>query len=449
MKKNFHEIRDPIHTFIRMDSDERRVVDSRPFQRLRYIHQLATSYLLYPGANHTRFEHSLGVMELASRVFNIITAPFVNEQARDMLPELGEQKSIDYWHRVLRVAALCHDLGHLPFSHAAERELLPDGWDHERLTAEIIRCNEMKEIWDSMTPPLRADDIVKVAIGPRKAHSEIFTNWEAILAEIIVGDAFGVDRMDYLLRDSYHAGVLYGKFDHYRLIDTLRILPYSLPDKEDSSEDDQKGVTLGELMLGVEEGGLHSAEALLLARYFMFSQVYCHPIRRMYDIHLKDFLKAWLPNGYFKVDVEELLDITDIEVTAGLRKAARNSEHPACHYAQHLIERRHFKVLYEHNPEDIEANPDAVDAVYDAACGEFGDDNIKMDKYAQEGPGPDFPVLNRNQQVVSSLALSQTLPSLPLVGIGFVFAAPDILGNALKWLKSRKADIIGLKEETL
>ena len=75
MPKFIHEIRDPIHNFIRIDSNERKVLDSRPFQRLRYIHQLGLTYLVYPGATHRRFEHSLGVMELAGRVYDIITNP--------------------------------------------------------------------------------------------------------------------------------------------------------------------------------------------------------------------------------------------------------------------------------------------------------------------------------------------------------------------------------------
>lgn len=74
MAKIFHEIRDPIHSFIRLDSDEIKILNSRPFQRLRHIHQLAMTYLVYPGATHRRFEHSLGVMELATRIYDTITA---------------------------------------------------------------------------------------------------------------------------------------------------------------------------------------------------------------------------------------------------------------------------------------------------------------------------------------------------------------------------------------
>ena len=73
MTKLSHEVRDPVHQFIRFNDQERRVIDSAPVQRLRHIHQLATTYLLYPGATHRRFEHSLGVMELAGRVFDVIT----------------------------------------------------------------------------------------------------------------------------------------------------------------------------------------------------------------------------------------------------------------------------------------------------------------------------------------------------------------------------------------
>ena len=78
MSKNIHEIRDPIHVFVRLDSDERKVLNSRCFQRLRHIHQLALTYLVYPGATHKRFEHSLGVMELAARVYDVVTNPLNN-----------------------------------------------------------------------------------------------------------------------------------------------------------------------------------------------------------------------------------------------------------------------------------------------------------------------------------------------------------------------------------
>jgi len=317
MSKTFHEIRDPIHVFIKLDSHERRVLDSRPFQRLRSIHQLALTYLIYPGASHKRFEHSLGVMELAGRVFDVLTAESASDDIKKHLPQLADPDGLRYWRKVLRMAALCHDIGHLPFSHAAEKELLPDGWDHERMTRELLLSKEMREIWESLTPPLRAEDIVKLALGPKKAADLQFNDWEAILSEIIIGDAFGVDRMDYLLRDSYHTGVTYGRFDHYRLIDTLRILP--MPP---SNEQEEQSF---EPTLGVDVGGLHAAEALLLARYFMFTQVYFHPVRRIYDIHLKDYLQNWLPEGRFSTAVDAHMSLTDNEIISALRKAAHDT----------------------------------------------------------------------------------------------------------------------------
>ena len=228
MPKSIHEVRDPIHIFIRFNGTEREILNSRPFQRLRHIHQLAMSYLVYPGATHRRFEHSLGVMELASRVFDVITAPdAVRLEVRELIPEFGSHGGphlLYYWRQVLRMAALCHDLGHLPFSHAAEEELLPEGWNHERLTREIILSPHMQEYWETIK--IWPEDIVKLALGPTKARDLQFSAWETILAEIIVGDSFGVDRMDYLLRDSHHTGVAYGRFDHYRLIDTMRAVTH-------------------------------------------------------------------------------------------------------------------------------------------------------------------------------------------------------------------------------
>ena len=313
--KQHHEIRDPIHDFVRLDSDERLALDSGPVQRLRHVHQLAMSYLVYPGAAHRRFEHSLGVMEFAGRVFDVISA---DDNIRDSFGDAsfeirGDRKG--YWRKVLRMAALCHDIGHLPFSHAAEKELLPVGWDHERITADLIEGEELSKVWQSMKPPLDPGDIVKIAVGPEKMKAAGFSNWETLLSEVISGDALGVDRMDYLLRDSHHVGVAYGKFDHHRLVDTMRVLPASRQSDEPT--------------LGVESGGLHSAEALLLARYFMFMQVYHHRVRVAYDFHLQQFLQEWLPCGRFSTDTDEHQQLTDNEVFSEISRAARTLQPPA------------------------------------------------------------------------------------------------------------------------
>lgn len=435
MIKDNHEIRDPIHVFVRLDTDERKVLDSRPFQRLRHIHQLGTTYLLYPGATHRRFEHSLGVMELASRVFDVITADEnIHDKIRDIIPNKDKKT---YWRRVLRMAALCHDLGHLPFSHAAETELLPTGWVHERMTAKIIRSKEMKEIWeDKLTIPLKTEQIVKVALGPKDAVKLglEFDTWETILSEIITGDTFGVDRMDYLLRDSLHIGVAYGKFDHYRLIDTLRILPKS-EDEESSTEP----------TLGLTNGGIQSAEALLWARYFMFSQVYFHPVRRIYDIHLQDFLQNWLEGGKFSIDIEDFLRMTDNEIIVEMQKAVFDNKHPGHIHAKRIIEHKHFKVLYECTPADREININAGKAVYKAACAKFGAEFVRYDRYPGKGGSYFFPVLHRGK-ILTSTELSGTLKKTPVVATDFVFIDRTYLTAAVKWFETEHDNIISKLE---
>ena len=422
----YHEIRDPVHEFIRLDSEERAVLDSRPVQRLRNVHQLAMEYLVYPGATHKRFEHSLGVMELASRVYDtIIRGDLVNDEVRRLFREdIGNEDRRRYWRRVLRMAALCHDIGHLPYSHAAESELLPQGWTHETITAELIRSPEMKEIWQGVTPPLRTEDVVKLAVGQAKLPDETFTDWEAVLSEIIVSDAFGADRMDYLLRDSLHAGVGYGKFDHHRLIDTMRILP-----KEHGSE---------EPTLGLKWDGLRTAEALLLARYWMFDQVYLHPVRRAYDIHLKDFLHEWLPQGRFPTLTEEFLGLTDTEVLAAIRQEAiEGSAH-----AKRIAERQHFKVIYSRDPEDLKISPEPGRAIWLGVIQEFGEYAARLDSYTSSVGPFDFPVLQSDGRITSSSFLSDLLSRIPNAAIDFVFADPDIRDEARKYVIERREDLL-------
>lgn len=440
LTKVWHEIRDPVHVFIRLDSNEREVLNSRPVQRLRHIHQLALSYLVYPGATHKRFEHSLGVMELAGKVYDVVTSPqALTDQVRDSLPAIQDDDERAYWRRVVRMAALCHDIGHLPFSHAAESELLPEGWSHEQITKELILSEEMRSIWNSITPPLRPEDVAKIAVGPRKARELTFSTWEAILAEIIVGDAFGVDRMDYLLRDSLHAGVAYGRFDHHRLIDTLRILP--VPPSDDTES------VGGEPTLGVEEGGIQAAEALLLARYLMYSQVYVHPVRRIYDIHLKDFLKDWLKDGVFHPDIGSHLCMTDNEVTAAMLSAAYDPQSPGHDPARRIICREHFRVLYERHPQDVQQNPEAGKAVFESAKRQFGSDAVRHDDYRQPGGEPNFPVLMRDGRIVSSMSISETLHSLPLVAVDYVFVKPELREEAEQWLRGNREEIIQVRGE--
>jgi uncharacterized protein len=441
LAKNTHEIRDPIHVFIKLDSQERSVLDSPPFQRLRCIHQLAMTFLVYPGATHRRFEHSLGVMELSGRVYDIITDPEnLNDEIRDLFSQVQDKDAQRYWRRVLRLAALCHDIGHLPFSHAAE-DLFPEGWDHEEMTRIIILGPGMQAIWSSMRPKPEPEDIVKLALGPKKAPDLDFSDWETLLAEIIVGNAFGVDRMDYLLRDSLHTGVAYGRFDHFRLIDTLRILPPPAHGDE--------GEKSSEPYIGVEAGGLQSAEAWLLARYFMFSQVYFHPIRRIYDIHLKDFLIEWLEGGCYPTETERFFEFTDAEIVSAMRKAARDAGHPGHIHAKRIIERDHFHVLHEGLLSDIIASGGVMKGkqIADAAASQFGPENVRYDAYTPKHGRIEFPVRERDGSVVSSLAKSQALSNIPGAAFEYIFVDKAILNEAAEWYQSNKDELMVVSEE--
>ena len=442
MTKSIHEVRDPIHGFIRLDSQERKIVDSWPFQRLRHIHQLALTHLVYPGGTHKRFEHSLGVMELAARVFDVVTSQEnlvdLSELTRRSIPAEEQRR---YWRRVVRMAALCHDLGHLPFSHSAEAALLPEGWDHERLSIAIILSNEMRAIWTDMVPPLNPLHIAKVAVSPKKVkHLQgygvevAYSDWEALLAEITVGDAFGVDRIDYLLRDSHHAGVPFGHVDHFRLIDTLRILPRTAGDSK-------------EPVLGIEEGGLHAAEALLLARYFMYIQLYMHPVRRIYDIHLKDFLEAWLPEGKFPTDVVEHTKLTDNEVLTEINRSANNPASATHELAKRLVRRGHFKEVYRRNVDDMGLNLDPGAAVFKALQERYDPSLVRRDTYTKSEKSPEFPVRARDGRVMSSYGLSVVLKQIPVVSIDSVFVHPSHSQDARDWLQRERENILRSAEQ--
>jgi uncharacterized protein len=247
-----------------------------------------------------------------------------------------------------------------------------------------------------------------------------------------------VDRMDYLLRDSHHLGVAYGKFDHYRLVDTLRILPIA---------PSGAGAGSKEAALGIEEGGVQSAEALMLARYFMYSQVYFHAVRRIYDAHLLDFLREWLPGGTSPTEINQHLRYTDNEVTAGFLEAAFDTAKAGHVHARRIVQREHFKVVYERNPNDLQQNPEAGVAVFATLGAEFGGEHFRHDRYHQSTGPPDFPVRLRDGQIVSSLAVSETLNHVPVVSVDYVFAERSLFSKASAWLKTNRAIVVKPKGE--
>ena len=436
MAKQIHEIRDPLYGFIHLTTEERRVLNSRPVQRLRNIHQLGLTYLVFPSATHRRFEHSLGVMEIATKVFDTVTAAHRRHpKIEDFLPELASPEKVQAGRTVVRMAALCHDLGHLPFSHAGE-QLLPAGTFHEELSKILIESEEMQELWEQLPSRPRAEDIAKIALGPDKFPAPL-TDWERILSEIVTGDVLGADRMDYLLRDAYHSGVGYGRFDHLRLVEGIRLLPQPA---------DGEQIEVIAPALGIEEGSMAAAESLLLARRAMFTQVYHHHVPLAYNRHLQDFLSAWLPGGQFERNVAAHLSMDDNRVLTAMQDCAGDRS-PAGAAADRILRRKHFKRLYSVGPNDRRSedpleNVETLESLTEAIAEEFGEENVRYFRKPVRGGKLDFPVHRHNNQVISSLKISEILSRLPEPMIEVVFIEPSLHERALRWLNDHQSGIL-------
>ncbi|HEX4966120.1 MAG TPA: HD domain-containing protein [Thermoanaerobaculia bacterium] len=298
-------IRDPVHGFIRADPLETALIDSRPVQRLRFIHQLGFTFLVFPGAEHTRFGHVVGAMHLAGRVYDALCT-----KGDGLLPAGPRSPE----RRLARAAALLHDLGHAPFSHSAE-DLFEGGIDHEEMTRRLLGMAEVEAVFQAHGEGITTADVSRLLAGGGSPT-------ERLLSKIVSGE-LDVDKMDYLLRDSLFCGVRYGTYDLERLLDT--ILPIADPET-------------GEWGIGVEEGGVHALEALVMARYYMFTQVYFNVTGKAMELHLNEWLKE---QGHrWSAAPETFLGQDDVSVWTALRTSASL-------HARALIERRHFPVAFE------------------------------------------------------------------------------------------------------
>jgi HD superfamily phosphohydrolase len=294
----------------------------------------------------------------------------------------------------------------------------------------LIESEFLAPIWASGTP-ISAEHVKKIAVGQKKLKETPFTEWEAILSEIVTGDALGVDRIDYLLRDSHHAGVAYGKFDYHRLVDSMRLLPRS----SDEGGSREPG-------LGIEMGGLHSAEALLLARYFMYEQVYFHPVRRIYDIHLKEFMSEYFGERKYPVDLDGHLNTTDNEIFTAIAIAARDPSLPGHSSAKLICDRRHFRKVYERDQGGDAASLDVGARIFEAVKTTFGEEKVRFDSFRQKSNSTDFPILTDGGDIRSSLAVSDVLVRMPLTAIDFIFCEKDIEGEVRRWIEANQVSIL-------
>ena len=278
-----HSIRIPVHGFIELDDWEWDIVNHPVFQRLRRIRQLAFSEHIYPGSTHTRFEHSLGVLHVATKMFGVLRA----KHESPMSDRYGfDQATFDRCLSLVRLAALLHDVGHAPLSHSGE-SLMPTvkgkRIDHEDYSFYLI-AEGMKDVIDNHKLNrerlcITGKEVASFYLGKSDVSPKI------LLFRDLVSGQLDADRMDYLLRDSHHCGVTYGFYDLNRILDTLVFVETITNDGSPS------------LQIGIESGGRHAAEGLILARYFMFEQVYFQKTRMAYDYHGSQCLKAALSVG--------------------------------------------------------------------------------------------------------------------------------------------------------
>jgi len=243
MKKKHLDIIDPIHDFVRVYGNELKIIDTPIFQRLRRIRQLSGAHLIYPGAQHTRFEHSLGVMHIAS-------------MAGHALNEKGIISSNDI--QDLRFAGLLHDIGHGPFSHLFEELLQKKKHSHEDVGKEIILKTTIGDLISKSG--FDKGFITKLAFGDSKFQ---FMN------EIISG-ALSADIMDYLLRDGYFTGAEHAKIDHNRLTNSLDVYKNKL---------------------ALDKSALVNFETMLISRYQMFKAVYFHKTVRAGEVMLLESME--------------------------------------------------------------------------------------------------------------------------------------------------------------
>lgn len=282
MRRYWGEIKDPVYGYVYVTEAEKEIIDSFPVQRLHRLRQLAGAEFVYPGANHTRFEHSIGVMYLAG---------CLSEN-----PNLSQYLSEDEI-QTIRIAALLHDVGHGPFSHVFEHLLVKFlNKNHEDMTTWIIQKSELSDIINGLG--YDPNVIGKLAVGSLHKPGKAFIDQ-------IIQSSVDVDKLDFVVRDTYHTGAEYGYVDVFRLIHMLDVLDENL---------------------AVDLGALSALESFMLARLESFKSIYFHRVGRAAQIMIATAMeqaKDELGLVNFQ-SPEEYLAFNDYTVWAMLRKCEKS-----------------------------------------------------------------------------------------------------------------------------
>ena len=293
----FDIIRDPLWNNITLDDLAIRLVDTRAFQRLRYVRQLGLAYLVYPGATHTRFEHALGTWHLAGRTLALLTSR-------------GELKGDDAEARIVAAAALLHDIGHYPFSHALEEIGAPH---HEDVAGALLTRGEIA-------------DVLREEIGKDAPERvvELIRGRSASALQGLISGSLDLDKIEYLKRDALMCGVPYGEIDVDRLIHSLAIV---------------NDPVTGRAIVGVSEKGLAALESLLFAKYQMYRNVYWHHAVRSATAMYKRLVADAIESN--RLRVSELSSFSDESLIHQLEERAPSD------LLRGLRERRLYKRAFE------------------------------------------------------------------------------------------------------
>jgi len=363
-----HLVRDPVHHTIPLSSDERRVIDHPLFQRLRRIKQTAFLNLVFPGATHDRFSHSIGALHVAGTAFDSLTEDFVATYG----PRALQPPQRDFFRRLVRMAILLHDVGHGPFSHSLEgvtnagrpvhpskKALLEEGtipnhwidpkgsaakktWleqstHHEDFSIAIIA--RMADD-DGMIGGVAAQDVASL-LAPWIVSTPEFDGMDKVgpsgkwslkqaLVSLVSGE-LDADRMDYLLRDSHYTGVPYGQYDKEMLLGNM----LWRPDPENPRD----------LILCIRRKALHAFEDFLISRFHMFMQLYSHKTVVGFDVVLENAL-AELPDFHIPPNLEDYVTWSDDWL---LRRILENR---SSRWGAHIRDRVPLKHLFTVRQED-------------------------------------------------------------------------------------------------
>jgi len=271
----FTIIRDPLWNNIQIDGGALKVIDTEPFQRLRYVRQLGHAFLVYPTANHTRFEHAIGTYHLARRALTILGE-------RGDLRDIPEEQS-----SLVPLAALLHDLGHYPFSHALEEAGLPS---HEDLVRRHFQHPGLRDA-------LRATGLEDVDT----CLYALIAGTSANPLQGLISGSLDLDKLEYLTRDARMCGVPYGAVDVDRLLHALTVVEFPG----------------GTRAVGVHEKGISALESLLFARYQMYRNVYWHHAVRSATAMFKRAVRGAIARK--ELSVGEIADAADEDLMQRLR----------------------------------------------------------------------------------------------------------------------------------